>query len=39
LYNNLSVLPVAYACGFKTISNFNRQCKTIVRENPLRYVK
>lgn len=34
---NLSVSQVAYACGFKTISNFNRQFKAIVHENPLRY--
>jgi AraC-like DNA-binding protein len=34
---NLSVSQVAYECGFKTISNFNRQFKTIVHENPLRY--
>jgi AraC-like DNA-binding protein len=34
---NLSVSQVAYECGFKTISNFNRQFKAIVHENPLRY--
>jgi AraC-like DNA-binding protein len=34
---DLSVSQVAYACGFKTISNFNRQFKAIVHENPLRY--
>jgi AraC-like DNA-binding protein len=34
---NLSVTQVAYACGFRTMSNFNRQFKAIVHESPLRY--
>jgi AraC-like DNA-binding protein len=34
---NMSVTQIAYECGFKTISNFNRQFKEIVRENPLKY--
>jgi AraC-like DNA-binding protein len=34
---NLSVTQIAYECGYKTISNFNRQFKEIVKESPLKY--
>ena len=34
---NLSVTQVAYECGYRTISNFNRQFKEIVKESPLKY--
>lgn len=33
----LSVTQIAYECGFKNISNFNRQFKSIVNESPLKY--
>ncbi len=33
----LSVSQIAYECGFRTISNFNRQFKEIVKESPLKY--
>jgi AraC-like DNA-binding protein len=34
---NLGVTQIAYECGYKTISNFNRQFKEIVKESPLKY--
>lgn len=34
---NLSITQVAYECGYKTISNFNRQFKEIVKESPSKY--
>jgi AraC-like DNA-binding protein len=35
--DKLSVTQIAYECGFKNISNFNRQFKDIVKESPLKY--
>jgi AraC-like DNA-binding protein len=34
---NMNVSQLAYECGYKTISNFNRQFKEIVKESPLKY--
>jgi AraC-like DNA-binding protein len=34
---NKNVSQLAYECGYKTISNFNRQFKEIVKESPLKY--
>lgn len=36
---NLNVTEISYRCGFNTISNFNKQFKTIMETNPSTYRK
>ncbi|WP_020526887.1 AraC family transcriptional regulator [Flexithrix dorotheae] len=39
LEGNLSVTQIAYECGFRTLSNFNRKFKEINNNSPLGYKK
>lgn len=36
---NLSVSEIAYECGFKNLSNFNRQFKFIMNKTPREYIQ
>ncbi len=37
--NELNVAQICYECGFRSLSNFNRQFKTITQTTPLNYRK
>lgn len=37
--DQLNVSEACYACGFQTLSNFNRQFKAITGRTPLQYKK
>jgi len=37
LENKLPVAEIAYLCGYKTLSNFNRQFKKIMHKTPVEY--
>ncbi len=39
LKDRLSVTQVCYECGFRTLSNFNRQFKRLTHKSPLAYKK
>ena len=37
--NKMNVSQICYACGFNTLSNFNRQFKSITGKTPVQYLK
>ena len=37
--SNMSIIQICFECGYESISNFNRQFKEIIRENPFKYRK
>lgn len=37
--NDLSIIQVAYECGYRTLSNFNKKFKEVAGSNPLKYRK
>lgn len=39
LEDNLSISQISYECGFRTLSNFNKQFKEITNTTPLKYKK
>ncbi|CAN5466955.1 AraC family transcriptional regulator [soil metagenome] len=37
IYTDMNVSEISYECGFNTISNFNKQFKTVTNTNPKNY--